>query len=67
MNNNQNFAKMTAVLLMATALSGCNAWSRIRNIGAEPPLTPLENPVTRGFFRLFQRPAGFQGGRHHYG
>lgn len=46
MNNNQNFAKMTAVLLMATALSGCNAWSRIRNIGAEPPLTPIENPVT---------------------
>lgn len=42
MNNNQSFAKMTAVLLMATALSGCNAWSRIRNIGAEPPLTPIE-------------------------
>ena len=46
MNNNQNFVKMAAVLLMATALSGCNAWSRIRNIGAEPPLTPIENPVT---------------------
>lgn len=42
---NQNFARTTAILLMATALSGCNAWSRIRNIGTEPPLTPIENPV----------------------
>ncbi len=45
MNDTQNFAKLTAVLLMATTLSGCNAWTRIKNIGAEPPLTPIENPV----------------------
>ena len=46
MNNNQTFTKTAAILLMATVLSGCNAWSRIRNIGGEPPLTPIENPVT---------------------
>lgn len=46
MNNNQTFTKTAAILLMATTLSGCNAWSRIRNIGGEPPLTPIENPVT---------------------
>lgn len=45
MNNKQNFARLTALLLMATTLSGCNAWTRIKNIGAEPPLTPIENPV----------------------
>ena len=45
MKDTQNFAKLTAVLLMATTLSGCNAWTRIKNIGAEPPLTPIENPV----------------------
>ena len=45
MNDNRNFAKLTAVLLMATTLSGCSAWTRIKNIGAEPPLTPIENPV----------------------
>ncbi len=32
-------------LMMATSLSGCGTWDRLRNIGKEPPLTPIENPV----------------------
>lgn len=44
-NQNKNISRAVAVLLMATSLSGCNAWTRIKNIGAEPPMTPIANPV----------------------
>ena len=44
-NSNQHISKVVVALLMATSLSGCNAWSRIQNIGREPPLAPIENPV----------------------
>ena len=37
--------KVTAVMLMATALSGCNTWSRLRDIGKEPDLAPITNPL----------------------
>ena len=32
-------------LMMATSLSGCGTWDRLRNIGKEPALTPIVNPV----------------------
>ncbi len=36
-----------AVLLMATSLSGCvGMWDRLKNVGAEPALAGIENPVT---------------------
>lgn len=44
-NNNKKITKIALALMMATSLSGCNAWTRIKNIGAEPPMTPIENPV----------------------
>ncbi|MBQ9732240.1 MAG: flagellar basal body L-ring protein FlgH [Alphaproteobacteria bacterium] len=43
--DNKSFVKSTAILLMATSLSGCGMWSRIQRIGMEPPLTPIENPL----------------------
>lgn len=44
-NQNKHIRRLAIALLVATSLSGCNAWTRIRNIGREPPLTPIENPV----------------------
>lgn len=38
--------KIAAVLGLGATLAGCNAYSRIASIGAEPPLSKIENPVT---------------------
>lgn len=46
MNNfNYKFCRGAAVLLMATSLSGCGMWSRLQQVGQEPPLAPITNPV----------------------
>ena len=42
---NENIAKCTFVLLMATSLSGCGMLSRLAQVGQEPPLSPITNPV----------------------
>lgn len=34
-----------AVLMMATSLSGCGMWSRLQQVGQEPPLSPITNPT----------------------
>lgn len=51
MNNlNQKISRGAAVLLMATSLSGCGIWSRLEQVGQEPPLTPIVNPTeTRNY------------------
>ena len=36
---------LSVSLLMATALSGCGTWDRLKNVGKHPELTPIENPV----------------------
>lgn len=41
---------------LALALSGCNALSRIATVGAEPPLTQIENPVHRPDYRPVSMP-----------
>ncbi len=33
------------VLIMTTSLSGCGMWSRLQQVGEEPPLNPIVNPV----------------------
>ena len=38
--------KIVSVLGLSATLAGCNAYSRIASIGAEPPLSKIENPVT---------------------
>ncbi len=42
---NQHLIRGTAVLLLATSLSGCGIWSKLQRVGEEPPLTPIVNPV----------------------
>ena len=42
---NKNIAKYTLVLMMATSLSGCGMLSRLAQVGQEPPLSPIENPI----------------------
>ncbi len=37
-------ARCLAPLLAATLLSGCNAWSRLSQIGETPPLTTIQDP-----------------------
>lgn len=37
--------RLTAVLLVATAVSGCNTLSRLADIGETPPLTEIKNPT----------------------
>ena len=41
----RNIIKGTAVLMMATSLSGCGMWSKLTRVGQEPPLSPITNPV----------------------
>ena len=41
----KRFKLLGASLLMATALSGCGTWDRLKNVGKHPELTPIENPV----------------------
>ena len=49
-NMYKNIVKGTAVLMMATSLSGCGMWSRLSRVGQEPPLSPITNPVeARGY------------------
>lgn len=45
LNINKNIIRGTVVLLMATSLSGCGIWSRLKRVGQEPPLSPIVNPV----------------------
>lgn len=46
----ENIIRGTAVLLLATSLSGCGMWSRLERVGQEPPLSPITNPVeARGY------------------
>ena len=45
MNINNKWSKTFMMLMMATSLSGCGMWSRLSNVGKEPPLTKITNPV----------------------
>ena len=55
MNNNRGVVRMFMVnsnirrgviaLMLATSLSGCGMWSRLKRVGEEPPLSPITNPL----------------------
>ena len=55
-NSKFKFCKLAAVLMMATALSGCNTWSRLSNIGKEPDLAPIQNPVEAPGYQAVSMP-----------
>ncbi len=42
---NKNVVKTMAVLMVATSLSGCGMLRRLSQVGQEPPLSPITNPV----------------------
>jgi len=44
------------LLGLVTALAGCNAYSRIASIGAEPPLSRIENPMSSKEYRPVSLP-----------
>lgn len=47
---NKNVVKGALVLMMATSLSGCGMWSRLQQVGEQPPLSPITNPTeARGY------------------
>ena len=37
--------KGALLLVVSTSLSGCGMWSRLQQVGQEPPLNPIVNPV----------------------
>ncbi len=45
MRENENIIKGLAVLMVATSLSGCGILSRLGQVGEEPPLSPITNPL----------------------
>ncbi len=45
-----------ALVGLAMSLTGCNAFSRLATVGAEPPLTQIDNPVNRPDYRPVSMP-----------
>jgi len=39
--------KSTLIFCLGLVLTGCNAYSRVASIGAEPPLSKIENPMAK--------------------
>ncbi|MCZ6452935.1 MAG: flagellar basal body L-ring protein FlgH [Alphaproteobacteria bacterium] len=48
--------RLPVILTLAIALSGCNALSRLANVGAEPPLTTIQNPTLQASYRPVSMP-----------
>lgn len=53
---NKKMIKMTAVLLMATSLSGCGIFSRLTEIGQEPALSPIADPTKTEYYEPVSLP-----------
>ena len=56
MNVTPNAARLPVILTLAVALSGCNALTRLSNVGSEPPLTTIENPILKQNYRPVSMP-----------
>ena len=48
--------RVPVFIALALALSGCNALSRLSNVGAEPPLTTIQNPTLQASYRPVSMP-----------
>ncbi|WP_127753460.1 flagellar basal body L-ring protein FlgH [Devosia sp. 1566] len=51
-----NRFKLTAILMLAAALAGCNTTDRLANIGNPPPLTAIEDPTTVAGYQPVRMP-----------
>jgi flagellar L-ring protein precursor FlgH len=56
MTLNRLTLRLPLILTLAIALSGCNALTRLSNVGAEPPLTTIQNPVLQANYRPVSMP-----------
>ena len=56
MNMMRTTVRLPVILTLAIALSGCNALSRLANVGAEPPLTTIQNPTLQASYRPVSMP-----------
>ncbi len=43
--------KFSVLLGVSAMLTGCNAYSRLASVGAEPPLSKIENPMTKSDYK----------------
>src|ERR1700734_171705 len=51
------FAPVVApALMLALALGGCSAWTRLTQIGATPPLTTIQNPKAQPGYQPVSMP-----------
>ena len=48
--------RLPVILTLAIALSGCNALTRLSSVGAEPPLTTIQNPTLQANYRPVSMP-----------
>jgi flagellar L-ring protein precursor FlgH len=48
--------RLIGVAALAALMSGCSAFDRLRNIGEQPALTPIENPVAQPGYKPVQMP-----------
>ncbi len=56
MNMTRNSVRLPAIFILAIALSGCNALTRLSSIGSEPPLTTIQNPTLQAGYRPVSMP-----------
>ncbi len=55
-NTTRIISRGMLALLMATSLSGCGMWSRLQQVGSEPPLSPIVNPAETKNYELVTMP-----------
>jgi len=51
-----NWARRIVVVPITVALCGCNALTRLANVGSEPPMTSIQNPATAPNYRPVSMP-----------
>lgn len=56
MNGQRKIAKYAALLVLATALSGCGALERLSRVGGDVQVAPVENPTHRKGYRPVSMP-----------
>lgn len=55
-NYMKTITRLFMVVGLGVALSGCNFFTRLANIGSEPPLSQIENPVTQKGYQPVSMP-----------
>lgn len=52
----RRFLPLAAILLLGTALGGCNTLTRLSTVGEEPPLTSIQNPTAMPTYQPVSMP-----------